>query len=106
LYFVLTWFVCHHCFDFVFVLISNCPQRVGELINNKDEVMTIYEDEWAFWDDIAGKYILKHAAVDHNVDKVIDAAGVYADLMVLARRKRKRLKPLLKEVPVAAMPQV
>jgi hypothetical protein len=106
LYFVLTWFVCHHCFDFVFVLISNCPQRVGELINNKDEVMTIYEDEWAFWDDIAGKYILKHAAVDHNVDKVIDAAGVYADLMVLARRKRKRLKPLLKEVPVVTMPQV
>lgn len=68
--------------------------------------MTIYEDEWAFWDDIAGKYILKHAAVDHNVDKVIDAAGVYADLMVLARRKRKRLKPLLKEVPVVTMPQV
>jgi hypothetical protein len=79
---------------------------VGDLIDNKDEVMNIYEDEWAFWDDIAGKYILKHAAVDHNVDKVIDAAGAYADLMVLERRKRKRLKPLLKEVSVAAMPAV
>jgi hypothetical protein len=81
-------------------------KRVGDLINNKDEIMNIYEDEWAFWDDIAGKYILKHAAVDHNVDKVIDAAGAYADLMVLERRKRKRLKPLLKEVPVVAMPAI
>lgn len=64
--------------------------------------MSIYEDEWAFWDDIAGKYILKHAAVDHNVDKVVGAAGVYADLMVLERRKRKRVKLPVKDVPVAA----
>ena len=64
--------------------------------------MIVYEDEWAFWDDIAGKYILKHAAVDHNVDKVVDAAGVYADLMVLERRKRKRLKLSAKDVSVAA----
>jgi hypothetical protein len=75
---------------------------VGDLIDNKDEVMSIYEDEWAFWDDIAGKYILKHAAVDHNVDKVVGAAGVYADLMVLERRKRKRVKLPVKDVPVAA----
>jgi hypothetical protein len=54
--------------------------------------MTIYEDEWAFWDDIVGRYILKHAAIDHNVDKVINAASVHADLMVLERRKRKRVR--------------
>ena len=65
--------------------------------------MIIYEDEWAFWDDIAGKYILKHAAVDNNVDKVIDAAGVYADLMVLERRKRKRIKLPVKEASVSAV---
>lgn len=52
--------------------------------------MTIYEDEWAFWDDIAGKYIFKHAGVDPNTDIVIKSAGVYADSMVLERRKRKR----------------
>ncbi len=28
--------------------------------------MTVYEDEWEFWDDIAGKYILKHAETDHS----------------------------------------
>ncbi|CAI8998607.1 transposase [Pseudomonas sp. IT-232MI5] len=33
---------------------------------NKDEIMTVYEDEWEFWDDIAGKYILKHAETDHS----------------------------------------
>ncbi|MBV4486734.1 hypothetical protein HU727_014140 [Pseudomonas sp. SWRI153] len=51
--------------------------------------MTVYEDEWAFWDDIAGKYILKHSGVDHNISNVIEAASVYADRMVIARRKRK-----------------
>lgn len=54
--------------------------------------MTVYEDEWAFWDDIAGKYILKHAATDHNVRHVIEAASTYADRMVIARRKRKSEK--------------
>lgn len=75
---------------------------MGGLINDKDGIMIVYEDEGAFWDDIAGKYILKHAAVDHNVDKVIGAAGVYADLMVLERRKRKRVKLPVKDVPAAA----
>ncbi|MBJ7370391.1 MULTISPECIES: hypothetical protein [Pseudomonas] len=51
--------------------------------------MTLYEDERAFWDDIAGKYILKHAGTDHNVSHVIEAAAIYADRMVMARRKRK-----------------
>lgn len=60
--------------------------------NNKDKHMTVYEDERAFWDDIAGKYILKHAETDHNVDHVIEAASTYADRMVLARRKRKSEK--------------
>lgn len=59
---------------------------------NKEEVMTVYEDEWAFWDDIAGKYILKHAETDHNVNNVIEAASTYADRMVIARRKRKPAK--------------
>lgn len=54
--------------------------------------MTIYEDEWAFWDDIAGKYIFKHAGVDLNTDIIIKGAGYYADSMVLERRKRKRMK--------------
>jgi hypothetical protein len=63
--------------------------------------MTIYEDEWAFWDDIAGKYIFKHADTDQNVSKVIDAAGVYADLMVVARRKRRAGK-----IPEGDMPRV
>lgn len=54
--------------------------------------MTIYEDEWAFWDDIAGKYIFKHAGVDLNTDIIIKGAGYYADSMVLERRKRKRVK--------------
>lgn len=61
--------------------------------------MTIYEDERAFWDDIAGKYILKHAETDHNVNKVIDAAATYADLMVVIRRKRKFLKAPDSEAP-------
>ncbi|MBR7199608.1 hypothetical protein PspCFBP13508_21830 [Pseudomonas sp. CFBP13508] len=56
---------------------------------NKDESMTVYEDEWAFWDDIAGKYILKNAGTDHNAGLVIEAAANYADRMVIARRKRK-----------------
>lgn len=68
---------------------------------NKEEVMTVYEDEWAFWDDIAGKYILKHAETDHNVKNVIDAASTYADLMVIARRKRKSAK-----VPVGDIPRM
>jgi len=51
--------------------------------------MTLYEDERAFWDDIAGKYILKHAGTDHNAGHVIEAAAIYADRMVMARRKRK-----------------
>ncbi|MGE8145810.1 hypothetical protein ACQKP7_11490 [Pseudomonas frederiksbergensis] len=54
--------------------------------------MIIYEDEWAFWDDIAARYLLKHAATDHNVNHVIEGAGFYADSMVLERRKRKRAK--------------
>lgn len=63
--------------------------------------MTIYEDEWAFWDDIAGKYVFKHADTDQNVSKVIDAAGIYADLMVVARRKRRAGK-----IPEGDMPRV
>lgn len=59
---------------------------------NKESVMIIYEDEWAFWDDIAGKYIFKHAGIDLNTDIVLKAAGYYADSMVLERRKRKRVK--------------
>ncbi|WP_332768436.1 hypothetical protein [Pseudomonas koreensis] len=54
--------------------------------------MTVYEDEWEFWDDIAGKYILKHAETDHNLNNVIEAASTYADRMVIARRKRKSAK--------------
>jgi hypothetical protein len=53
-------------FAFVFVLISSCPQEAGDLNKNKDEIMTVYEDVWAFWDDIAGMYILKHAETDHS----------------------------------------
>ncbi|ANI00196.1 hypothetical protein SAMN04490189_3183 [Pseudomonas koreensis] len=63
--------------------------------------MTVYEDEWAFWDDIAGKYIFKHADTDQNVSKVIEAAGVYADLMVVARRKRRAGR-----IPEGDMPRV
>lgn len=54
--------------------------------------MTIYEDEWAFWDDISARYILKHANIDPNTANIIDAAGYYADAMVVERRKRKRVK--------------
>jgi len=54
--------------------------------------MTIYEDEWAFWDDIAGRYILKHSGADMNTDKVVKAASHYADVMVVERRKRKRVR--------------
>ncbi|WP_434595208.1 hypothetical protein J3Q09_03980 [Pseudomonas sp. R4-83] len=61
--------------------------------------MTVYEDEWAFWDDIAGKYILKHAETDHNVNNVIEAASTYADRMVIARRKRKSAKVPTGDVP-------
>lgn len=60
--------------------------------------MIIYEDEWPFWDDIAGRYLLKHAATDHNLKHIIEGAGFYADSMVLERRKRKRAK-----VPVASL---
>jgi hypothetical protein len=59
---------------------------------NKDVVMTIYEDEWLFWDDIAARYILKWATTEPNTDDVIGAAAHYADSMVVERRKRKRLK--------------
>lgn len=59
---------------------------------NKENGVKIYEDEWAFWDDIAGKYIFKHAGVDLNTDIVLKAAGYYADSMVLERRKRNRVK--------------
>jgi len=62
------------------------------LNKNKDESMTVYEDEWEFWDDIAGKYILKNAGTDHNAGLVIEAAANYADRMVIARRKRKSEK--------------
>lgn len=61
--------------------------------------MIVYEDEWAFWDDIAGRYLLKHAATDHNFKHIIEGAGFYADSMVLERRKRKRAK-----LPVASLP--
>jgi hypothetical protein len=101
LYFELTGRRCQHCLAVVFVLISSCPQDAGNLNNNKDEHMTVYEDERAFWDDIAGKYILKHAETDHNVDNVIAAASTYADRMVIARRKRKSEK-----VPVGNVPQM
>lgn len=61
--------------------------------------MIIYEDEWAFWDDIGGRYIQKHAGTDHNVNEVIEAAAVYADLMVIARRKRKAAKIPADDIP-------
>lgn len=61
--------------------------------------MTVYEDEWGFWDDIAGKYIFKHAGSDHNVDHVIEAAATYADAMVLARRQRKAAKIPANDIP-------
>jgi hypothetical protein len=99
LHFELTDGACQHCFAFVFVLISSCPQEADNLNKNKDESMTVYEDEWAFWDDIAGKYILKHAGADHNVSHVIEAASTYADRMVIARRKRKSEKVPGGEVP-------
>jgi hypothetical protein len=101
LHFELTDGAGQYCFDFVFVLVSSCPQEAGDLNKNKDENMTVYEDEWEFWDDIAGKYILKHAETDHNVSRVIDAASTYADLMVIARRKRKSEK-----VPVGDVPRI
>jgi hypothetical protein len=93
--------ICQYCLDYGFALISSCPQDAGDFNNNKDEVMTVYEDEWAFWDDIAGKYILKHAETDHNVNNVIEAASNYADRMVIARRKRKSEK-----VPVGDIPRM
>jgi len=99
LYFELTHGACQHCFALVFVLISSCPQEAGDLNKNKDESMTVYEDEWGFWDDIAGKYILKHAETDHNVSHVIEAAANYADRMVIARRKRKSEKVPVGDVP-------
>ncbi|VVM87384.1 hypothetical protein [Pseudomonas fluorescens] len=61
--------------------------------------MTVYEDEWAFWDDIASKYIFKYAGADHNETHIIEAATVYADRMVIARRKRKSEKVPVGEVP-------
>lgn len=54
--------------------------------------MTIYEDEYAYWDDISGKFILKHASNDTSAKGIIEAAGFYADQMILERRKRKRAK--------------
>lgn len=54
--------------------------------------MTVYEDEWAFWDDIAARYILKHAGTESNTANIVDAAGYYADAMIVERRKRKRVK--------------
>lgn len=60
--------------------------------------MIVYEDESAFWDDIAGRYILKHASLDQNAYKIVEGAGVYADLMVLQRRKRKRVKSPVKDL--------
>ncbi|WP_434766838.1 hypothetical protein [Pseudomonas triticicola] len=62
--------------------------------------MTLYEDERAFWDDIAGKYILKHSGADQNITKYIDAATTYADRMVIARRKRK-----IERLPDSDIPQ-
>ncbi|MBC3269649.1 hypothetical protein HU765_06920 [Pseudomonas sp. SWRI81] len=63
--------------------------------------MTVYEDEWGFWDDIAGKYIFKHAGSDHNVKHVVEGAGKYADAMVLERRLRRAAK-----IPVDDLPRV
>lgn len=54
--------------------------------------MTIYEDELAFWDDIAGRYILKYAANDPSAKDVFVSAAFYADSMLVERRKRKRAK--------------
>lgn len=67
--------------------------------------MIIYEDEWAVWDDIAGRYILKHATTEPNTGNIIEAAGFYADSMVLERRKRKRARVPLdsREKDVAAV---
>ena len=60
--------------------------------------MTLYEDEYAFWDDIVGRYLLKVASTDHNLTHIIEGAGFYADSMVLERRKRKRSKLPVAEV--------
>ena len=38
--------------------------------------MKIYEDEWAFWDDIVGRYILKHAGTDPNTRNIIEGQGI------------------------------
>ncbi|MCF4996214.1 hypothetical protein GIW70_16420 [Pseudomonas syringae] len=54
--------------------------------------MKIYEDEWAFWDDIVGRYILKYASTDPNTDNIVEAAGYYADSAIIERRKRRRVK--------------
>jgi hypothetical protein len=92
LHFELTNGTCRHCFAFVLVLISSCPQEAGDLNNSKDEIMAVYEDEWAFLDDIASKYIFKYAGADHNETHIIEAATIHADRMVVARRKRKSEK--------------
>lgn len=63
--------------------------------------MNVYEDEWAFWDDIAGRYLLKHAGTHNNASFLIESAGVYADLMVLERRKRRAL-----QIPEGELPRV
>jgi hypothetical protein len=63
--------------------------------------MNIYEDEWAFWDDIAGKYLLKHAGTNNNANYLIESAGVYADLMVIERRKRRVV-----QIPNGELPRV
>lgn len=63
--------------------------------------MNIYEDEWAFWDDIAGKYVFKHAGTNNNASYLVDAAATYADLMVVERRKRKVV-----QIPNGELPRV
>ncbi|MEB0044496.1 MULTISPECIES: hypothetical protein [unclassified Pseudomonas] len=60
--------------------------------------MTLYQDELAFWDDVAARYMFKFAVSDENAHKVVTGAADFADLMVVERRKRKRAKA---KVPVA-----
>ncbi|VEF13045.1 Uncharacterised protein [Pseudomonas fluorescens] len=54
--------------------------------------MTLYEDEWAFWDDIVSKFMMKFASGDSNDERHVRKASECADLAVLERRKRKRVK--------------
>ncbi|WP_176465119.1 hypothetical protein [Pseudomonas sp. Irchel 3E20] len=51
--------------------------------------MRIFTDEVAYWDEITARFIQANATAGGRADYIVEAAVLYAELMIKARRELK-----------------